>query len=113
MLKKHYDVNYNENADYKEHKKIWIITPEEEIEYKVFAAREIDVNADADVYTISFTSQEEYEAYLKEAKEKSQYDVGTNTDTADRMLTLSTCTSSSEAGRFVVQAIEMQRIVKE
>ena len=43
MLKKHYDTSYNADADYKDHQKIWIITPQEEIEYQVFAAREIDV----------------------------------------------------------------------
>lgn len=29
MLKKHYDTEYNPDADYKKHQKIWIITPEE------------------------------------------------------------------------------------
>lgn len=59
MLKKHYDTEYNPDADYKKYQKIWIITPEEEIEYKVFAAREIDVNEDSDVYTIAFASEED------------------------------------------------------
>ena len=113
MLKKHYDTNYNEDADYKEHQKIWIITPEAEMEYQVFAAREIDVNEDADVYTIGFASEEEYDAYLKTAVEKSLYNLGTKTESTEDMLTLSTCTSSSEAGRFIVQAIQIQKTAKE
>lgn len=113
MLKKHYDTEYNKDADYKAHQKIWIITPEEELEYKVFAAREIDVNADSDVYTISFASEEEYASYLKDAMDKSLYTLKTKPDSADTMLTLSTCTSSSEAGRFIVQATQIQRTTKE
>lgn len=112
MLKKHYDTKYNEDADYKEHQKIWIITPEEEIEYKVFAAREIDVVEDSDVYTISFASEEEYASYLKDALAKSLYDLGTKTDSADNILTLSTCTSSSENGRFIVQATQIQKTAR-
>ena len=65
MLKKQYDTEYNPDADYKKHQKVWIITPEEEIEYKVFAARELDVNEDSDVYTIAFASEEDYASYLK------------------------------------------------
>lgn len=113
MLKKHYDTEYNKDADYKDHEKVWIITPEEEIEYKVFAAREIDVVEDADVYTIEFASDEDYATYLKEAAAKSLYNLGTKTDSGEDMLTLSTCTSSSEAGRFIVQAMQIQRTAKE
>ena len=113
MLKKHYDTSYNQDADYKEHQKIWILTPEEEIEYKVFAAREINADTDADVYTIAFASEEEYENYLKEAAAKSLYSLGTKTDSSEGILTLSTCTSSSEAGRFIVQATQIQRTAKE
>lgn len=113
MLKKHYDTSYNEDADYKEHQKIWIITPEEEKEYQIFAAREIDVQEDADVYTIEFASEEEYAEYLKTAVKKSLYRLDTKIDSTKDMLTLSTCTSSSEAGRFIVQAIQIQRTAKE
>ena len=104
---------YNADADYKDHQKIWIITPQEEIEYQVFAAREIDVNVDADVYTIEFATEEDYADYLKTAVEKSLYHLGTKTDSTENMLTLSTCTSSSEAGRFIVQAMQIQRTAKE
>lgn len=113
MLKKHYDTSYNADADYKDHQKIWIITPQEEIEYQVFAAREIDVNVDADVYTIEFATEEDYADYLKTAVEKSLYHLGTKTGSTENMLTLSTCTSSSEAGRFIVQAMQIQRTAKE
>lgn len=110
MLKKHYDVEFNEEADYKEHQKIWIVTPRKEREYQLFAAREIDVNEDADVYTIEFGSDEEKAAYIETAKAKSQYKIDTKVDEDNPLLTLSTCTSSSEAGRFIIQATEIQTI---
>ena len=112
MLKKHYDTEYNPDADYKKHQKVWIITPEEEIEYKVFAARELDVNEDSDVYTIAFASEEDYASYLKNSIEKALYSLKTKPDSEEDILTLSTCTSSSEAGRFIVQATQIQRTAK-
>ena len=86
MLKKHYDTSYNADADYKDHQKIWIITPQEEIEYQVFAAREIDVNVDVDVYTIEFATEEDYADYLKTAVEKSLYHLGTKTDSTENII---------------------------
>ena len=88
------------------------LTPEEEIEYKVFAAREIDVNEDLDVYTIAFASEEDYASYLKNSIEKALYSLKTKPDSEEDILTLSTCTSSSEAGRFIVQATQIQRTAK-
>lgn len=70
-------------------------------------------NADADVYTIEFATEEDYADYLKTAVEKSLYHLGTKTGSTENMLTLSTCTSSSEAGRFIVQAMQIQRTAKE
>lgn len=113
MLKKNYDTAYNSDADYTEHRKIWVVTPKAQIEYEVFAAREIDVNADKDVYTIDFATEEEYAAYLKKAAAKSLYQTDTKVSEENPMLTLSTCTSSSEAGRFIVQATQIQRIAGE
>ena len=112
MLKKHYDTEYNPDADYKKHQKVWISTPEGEIEYKVFAARELDVNEDSDVYTIAFASEEDYASYLKNSIEKALYSLKTKPDSEEDILTLSTCTSSSEAGRFIVQATQIQRTAK-
>ena len=61
---------------------------------------------------IEFATEEDYADYLKTAVEKSLYHLGTKTDSTENMLTLSTCTSSSEAGRFIVQATQIQRTAK-
>ena len=64
-------------------------------------------------YAIEFATEEDYADYLKTAVEKSLYHLGTKTGSTENMLTLSTCTSSSEAGRFIVQAMQIQRTAKE
>ena len=108
MLKKYYDTEYNEKADYREHEAVWIITPDRELEYKVFSAREISVVEDKNVYMVEFDSEDSFDSYLKDAVKKSLYPTRNEPDPQGRILTLSTCTSTSEAGRFVVQAALVQ-----
>ena len=110
-LKKMYDINYNKDADYREHPVIWILTPEENMEYRIFAAREISAETDTDVYLVEAGSDEEYSEFLTMQKEKSSYETETELDDTEPMLTLSTCTSNSEDGRFVVQAIRIQSVM--
>lgn len=110
-LKKMYDINYNKEADYREHPVIWIMTPEETMEYRIFAAREISAEADTDVYMVELESDQEYAKYLTDQKGKSSYETDTEPDATEPMLTLSTCTSDSEDGRFVVQAIRIQSVI--
>lgn len=104
-LKKLYDISYNEKADYREHPVIWVLSPESVKKYRIFAAREISAAKEQDVYTVEFSSPEEYGVFLKEQKEVSSYETDTKIDSADAMITLSTCTSDSEDGRFIVQAV--------
>lgn len=107
-LKKLYDTNYNADADWKEHPDIWVVTPELAMEYRIFAAREISVERDTDVYMVDFAQREDYQLWVQQQKEASLYETDTDISTGEPMLTLSTCTSDSEDGRFVVQAIRVQ-----
>ncbi len=107
-LKGLYDINYNSKADFKKHPKIWVITPEDNREYEIFAAREISVDKDMDVYTIEFSSYEEYGEFLEDQVKKSQYKTGVTPSEKKSMITLSTCTSRTEEGRFIVQATRIQ-----
>lgn len=108
-LKKLYDLNYNSEADYRKHSVIWILTPDETMEYQIFAAREISVDSDQDVYTIEFASEEDYAGWLEEQIQSSQYKTDMEVSEEEPVLTLSTCTSRSEDGRFVVLATQIQR----
>ncbi len=103
MLKKYYDTKYNEKADYKKRNIVWIVTPTREKEYTIFAAREINVSKDMDVYTIDFGTVEEYQEYLENAVKKSLYNTKVPVSTNNFILTLSTCTSTTETGRFIIQ----------
>ncbi len=107
FLKTYYDTNYNEKADFRRRQIVWVIRPGEELEYRIFSAREISARKDKDVYTVEFGSDQSFGDYLDQAVEDSLYDTGVKT-VADRILTLSTCTSSSEDGRFILQATLIQ-----
>lgn len=109
-LKKMYDIQYNKDADYLVHPVIWILTPDQNMEYRIFAAREISAETDTDVYMIELGSEEDYADFLRTQKAKSSYETETELDEEEPMLTLSTCTSNSEDGRFVVQAIRIQNV---
>ena len=107
-LKKMYDIDYNAQADFRQHPFIWLITPTGATEYEIYACREINLQEkeDREVYLVDAGSEEEYQSYLNLQKSKAQYDTGVSPQASRKMLTLSTCTSGTRDGRFVVQAIE-------
>lgn len=109
-LKQMYDTKYNEKADYKKYPIVWILTPDYIMEYKVFAGREISATGDKEYYTVEFDSEEDYIEFLVNCKKKSLFKTDVDVEDGDRSITLSTCTSDTEDGRFVVQAIEVQLI---
>ena len=84
--------------------KIWIITPDDAYEYTIFAFREISVKNDKDVYTVDQSVSKERRKFLDGQIRKSQKKTRMSPSENRRMITLSTCTSHTEDGRFVVQA---------
>ncbi len=111
-LKRLYDTDYNEEADYREHPVIWVMTPDAVMKYQIFAAREISVEKDTDVYMVDFARKEDYQAWMQQQKEASMYETDTDISSFEPMLTLSTCTSDTEDGRFVVQTVRIQKTVQ-
>lgn len=107
-LKKLYDVEYNGKADYKKHPKIWIITPDDAYEYTIFAFREISVKNDRDVYIVNQHDPKARRSFLDKQIRKSQKDTRIRPTENGRMITLSTCTSQTVDGRFVMQAFKSQ-----
>ena len=53
---------------------------------------------------IDATSEEEFYSNMNEMKELSLYDTGVTATYGDKLLTLSTCDSTQNNGRFVVVA---------
>lgn len=92
-----------EKKDYlKEHKYIWVITPEYNKKYEIFASYKTDERSE--VYTLEFNSFEDMDGYFRLAKENSYFSSDSILLQDDKILTLSTCVSDSEEGRRVVQA---------
>lgn len=95
-------------ADYKKHPRVWIITLYNAYEYTIFAFREISVKNDKDVYTVDQSDSKDRRSFLDGQIRKSQKDTRIMPTENGKMITLSTCTSRTEEGRFVVQAIKSQ-----
>lgn len=72
--------------------------------YEIFAAYEASVKSC--VYWLKVTEDEHKQAVIDFALEHSVIDTGVRPQTTDRILTLSTCTESGHATRWVVQAVE-------
>lgn len=94
---------YRDQDYWKDHPDIFIITRDHIRKYKIFAAYE--TTDSSEVYQLEFSSQEDEKDYIEMCKKNSLYDTGVKTEKGEAMLTLSTCTSATEEGRFVVQGI--------
>lgn len=112
-LKTMYDTDYNEKAEYDKYLTIWIVTPEEAKEYKVFCAREISARKNKEVYMVEFAKLEDFQDYLKQMKKYSLFRTSADLSDPESILTLSTCTSDTEDGRFVVQGVLVQTTARE
>lgn len=99
-LKKYSDVNfYNKNNN----KSIYIYTEDIIKEYYIFAY--YITPATSDTYTYNFSSTELLQEYAGKMKAKSAYETGVDVSNATQVLTLSTCVSSYNNDRIIVQAV--------
>lgn len=108
-LKDLYDPGYNEKASLLLHPDIVIDTPGEEIIYHVFSVRRIHLKTQPGIYVLTFSDETERENYVEQAREKSSLKESGSDYPGTSILTLSTCTSTGEDGRLVVQAYEIAR----
>lgn len=103
-LKKFADREY-----YKEHPIIKLDTLFESREYEILAAFYSKVYAE-DYEGIKYyefydaASEEEFDAFINSFAKLRQYDTGVSAKYGDQLITLSTCSSHTEDGRFVVVA---------
>lgn len=91
---------YKKEAYFREHPYFWICTPTGKYKYQIFSCYVTDAASKS--YTRTFAAEAEYAEYLDMLRELSGYDTGVDVTTADRMVSLSTCTSISEDSRFLV-----------
>ena len=107
-LKKLYDIEYNSKADYRKHPKIWVITPEKELEYEIFAFREVSLDKDMDAYTVDLSDETDCALFFDRQIERSQKDTGIIPSGDKKMLTLSTCVTGKRERRFILQAVSVE-----
>ncbi len=108
-LKDLYDPIYNEKASLLIHPDIVIDIPGVEITYRIFSVRRINLNTQEGVYVLSFSNDREKEEYVEDAREHSLLKGQESFYPGSSILTLSTCSSSGERWRLVVQAYEIHK----
>ena len=101
--------DYASEKYYKEHSIIQFDTIYEKGTYEVMYVFRSRVYSEAEVVFkyyqfIDCYSEQEFDSYMQEMAAMSLYDTGVTAEYGDRLLTLSTCDSTVDDGRFVVVA---------
>ena len=97
---------YKEKNFYKKHQYFWLYTAKEAYRYQIFSY--YDVPEDSDIYTVWYTPDENFTAFVRRMKQHSYYDTEVEADAEDYIVTLSTC--STEGSRFVIHAKRAEEI---
>lgn len=92
--------NYVDQSYYDAHPFFYISTPSCDYKVDIFSCFTCDY--DADTYTLSFASEEEYSAFLSKMASKSNVKTDVAVDSTERIVTLSTCTYEYDNARYVV-----------
>lgn len=91
---------------YQEHSKIIYFDGEESYEYEVFAAFPINLLEDNFAYTsYSNIAEEQFHNFLNQIESRACYSTNITPEYGDQLITLSTCESTYEDGRFIVVAV--------
>lgn len=96
-------MEYKSQEYYDEHPTVLFLTPEANYEVKIFAGYVASVDADA--WTVGFSSDSEFEEWLRRAKERSCFTSEITPAATDRILTLSTCSYEFNDARFVLLGV--------
>lgn len=96
--------NYEDQEFYKKYPYFYLYTPDGKVKtYQIFSAGVVkDV---AENYRKTYTSDEDFTAYLQLCKRSSLYDTGVSVESDDKIVSLSTCTNVREDERFLVQGV--------
>lgn len=98
---------YKDQAFYDEHPTAQLITPNGSYTIEFFAGYVADVDSDA--WKLDFTSDEGFEDWIATAMERSAFESTVIPTTADRIITLSTCSYEFYNARFVLLGIIKSR----
>lgn len=101
-------LKYEKESFYQEHSVIRFTTAEEDVEYEIISAFKSRVynKSEKNVFRYYFflnnESKEEYNEFVKNAKNASLYSIDTTASYGDQLITLSTCSYHVKDGRFAV-----------
>lgn len=103
-------LQYEDEDFYKEHRYIKFDTLYEEAQYEVIGAFRSQVYDDDDTDNyhyydfINAADKAEFDEFISFVKDKTPYTISASAEYGDELLTLSTCASHVEQGRFVIVA---------
>ena len=95
---------YKQDGYYEEHPFFQIITDDAKYRYQIFAYS--DVEADSSVFSVPFSDNESFQTFIDQMYRDSYKSTGVTATSADKIITLSTC--SSDDKRFVVHAVRTE-----
>ena len=95
--------NYQTWDDWSQRPYVYLTDASGSHRYDIFAAYEVSVEMSA--YQTSFPDERAKQTFLDSCMEQSVFDTGIVPTIYDHVLTLSTCTGSGHATRWVVQAV--------
>lgn len=97
--------DYEKESFWKKNPHFYIYTPNGRvITYRIYSAGEaIDTS---DIYETDFMDAKAYQEFIDQTRKDALYETGVKVRTADKVVTLSTCTSSSDNHRFVVHGVK-------
>ncbi len=105
-------LEYEDEAYYKAHQTIYFDTIFEKHEYEVIAAFRTVISNDEDSFKyyefFDAQNEQEFNDFVKKAKELTTYNIPATAQYGDKLLTLSTCAYHANSGRYVVIAKMIQ-----
>lgn len=95
-------LSFKDQAFYEEHSIMIIYTPDAVYTCEIFSAY-VDITS-SDSYILDFSNENEYASFIRYITGKSLISTDVTVSTADRVITLSTCTNGSANSRMLVHA---------
>ena len=93
----------NDEGFYENDQYFNIYTDTQVLRYQIFSY--YDVEQDDEVYTVGYGPDDTWQAMIDRMVTSSMKDTGIHPTKEDKIVTLSTCTSSGETKRFVVHGV--------
>lgn len=93
-------IKYRKADYYKQHRIMYLFTPEMNYKVRIFGV--LTIPADSDFYRFSFNDAAEKEQYIKDIKDGSEIAMDVEVTPDDRIIMMSTCTYEFDNARLVV-----------